>query len=349
PNGKLDTRALPAAEYTGSRYRAPSNALEEALVGTFARVLGVERVGADDSFFDLGGDSISAMRLIAAINTGLGADLPVRTLFDAPTVEALGQRLRTPTTDTDEVVPVQTLNQGAGGAPLFCVHPAGGVSWPYQVLGNHLDCPIIGIQQIPRNGDGGPGSIRAMAQTYADRIQDAHPDGPYHLLGWSFGGVVAHEVAIELQRRGCVVGSLILLDAQPGLDAAVDGGTALPEHALGEQRVLEGGGPPSKPLVGQLLSNLNDNIELYRRHEPGCFEGDVTVFAAERDQGDDGDRGARLSRSWAPYASGDIRVHAVDSTHHEMLTAASVETYGEQLRDLLRATMRATSHSRRSR
>lgn len=232
------------------------------------------------------------------------------------------------------------------------------MSWPYQVLGNHLDCPIIGIQQVPRNGDGGPRSIRAMAQTYADRIQHAYPDGPYNLLGWSFGGVVAHEVAIELQRRGCEIGRLILLDAQPGLD----GGVAVGEHAQGEQRVLEevlranniGPGeqdghaderrPRSKPLVAQLLSNLNDNIELYRRHEPGRFE-EITVFSAARD---DGDRGARLSRSWAPYASGDIAVHAIDCTHHDMLTAESVARYGEQLRDLLRATMRATSHSRRS-
>ncbi|BCO84393.1 hypothetical protein MINTM011_27280 [Mycobacterium paraintracellulare] len=359
PNGKLDTRALPAVQYTGSGYRAPSNALEEALAAAFARVLGVQRVGVDDSFFDLGGDSISAMRLVAAINTGLGADLPVRTLFDAPTVAGLGQRLRTPTTDAHEVVPVQTLKQGAGGVPLFCVHPAGGVSWPYQVLGNHLDCPIIGIQQVPRNGDGGPRSIRAMAQTYADRIQHAYPEGPYNLLGWSFGGVVAHEVAIELQRRGCEIGRLILLDAQPGLD----GGVAVSEHAQGEQRVLEevlranniGPGeqdghvderrPPSKPLVAQLLSNLNDNIELYRRHEPGRFEGEITVFSAARD---DGDRGARLSRSWAPYASGHIAVHAIDCTHHDMLTAESVARYGERLRDLLGATMRATSHSRRS-
>ncbi|WP_009953548.1 non-ribosomal peptide synthetase, partial [Mycobacterium intracellulare] len=359
PNGKLDTRALPAVQYTGSGYRAPSNALEEALAAAFARVLGVQRVGADDSFFDLGGDSISAMRLVAAINTGLGADLPVRTLFDAPTVAGLGQRLRTPTTDAHEVVPVQTLKQGVGGVPLFCVHPAGGVSWPYQVLGNHLDCPIIGIQQVPRNGDGGPRSIRAMAQTYADRIQHAYPDGPYNLLGWSFGGVVAHEVAIELQRRGCEIGRLILLDAQPGLD----GGMAVGEHAQGEQRVLEEvlrannigpveqdghadeRRPRSKPLVAQLLSNLNDNIELYRRHEPGRFEGEITVFSAARD---DGDRGARLSRSWAPYASGHIAVHAIDCTHHDMLTAESVARYGERLRDLLGATMRATSHSRRS-
>ena len=92
-NGKLDTRALPAPEYTAGEYRAPGNAVEEILAGIYAEVLGVDRVGVDDSFFDLGGDSISAMRLIAAINTNLDAALVVRIVFEAPTVAQLATRI----------------------------------------------------------------------------------------------------------------------------------------------------------------------------------------------------------------------------------------------------------------
>src|SRR5208337_1911189 len=93
-NGKLDARALPAPEYQDAdHYRAPATPVEEILAGIYARVLGVERVGVDDSFFDLGGDSLSAMRVVAAINAGLDAGLSVRTVFDAPSVARLAPRI----------------------------------------------------------------------------------------------------------------------------------------------------------------------------------------------------------------------------------------------------------------
>ncbi|EUA37384.1 phosphopantetheine attachment site family protein [Mycobacterium avium subsp. avium 2285 (R)] len=93
-NGKLDTRALPAPDYrhTGG-YRAPESPTEEILAGIYAEVLGVQRVGVDDSFFDLGGDSLTTMRLITAINSALDTDLPVRTVFEAPTIAQLAPRI----------------------------------------------------------------------------------------------------------------------------------------------------------------------------------------------------------------------------------------------------------------
>ncbi|MEU9807292.1 amino acid adenylation domain-containing protein [Mycobacterium sp. NPDC050853] len=104
-NGKLDTRALPEPRYQETQYRAPSNPAEEILADIYARVLGLERVGVDDSFFDLGGDSLSAMRLIAAINKSMNTHLTVRALFDTATIAKLAPGLRTDTGGRAPLVP----------------------------------------------------------------------------------------------------------------------------------------------------------------------------------------------------------------------------------------------------
>jgi thioesterase domain-containing protein/acyl carrier protein len=354
-SGKIDRKALPAPVFAATAFRAPQTPTEKIVAEVFAEVLGVDRVGLDDDFFALGGDSLLAMRLIAAIKTSLGADLSVPTVFEAPTVRSLSQRLQTDAISVQEVAPVQTLKKGTG-VPLFCIHPGGGLGWAYHALGNYLDCPIIGIQQILQGEEVGPRSIRDMAKNYADRIERVYPTGPYNLLGWSFGGVVAHELAIELQRRGCVIAHLILLDAEPSFDGSV----TLPEHALGEKDMLEEvlrfcridipeqDEPLTYEQVEKLLreqaavefarykqlrdliaQNINNNIALHRTHEPGVFDGDLIVFSAVRDEND---RSSSALQSWRPFIAGDITEYSIDCKHEDMLTAESVSLFGQQLK-----------------
>ncbi|WP_165589738.1 non-ribosomal peptide synthetase [Mycobacteroides immunogenum] len=330
-NGKLDTGALPAPEYTAAQYRAPEGPTEEILAGLYTQILGVDRVGVDDSFFDLGGDSISAMRLIAAINTALDADLAVPVIFETPTVRGLSQRLGVDGGGASTIAPIQTLHE-APGVPVFCIHAAGGVSWPYRVFGGYLNCPIIGIQQAPSDR---PTSIREMAIDYANRIEESYPTGPYRLVGWSFGGVVAHEVAIELQRRGRTISSLVLLDAQPAIDKTLLSGAAVPPEPRNDEQVaalLREAGLAEVAQYTQvfdlLAENVSDNIVRYRQHRPGVFDGDVTVFAARRDHDD---RAEFLSRSWAPHVSGSVRIEPVDCAHDAMLTNESADKYGQRI------------------
>ena len=361
-NGKLDKRALPAPEYQDAdRYRAPANPAEEILAGIYAQVLGVERVGVDDSFFDLGGDSLSAMRVIAAINTSLDAHLAVRTLFYAPSVRSLSQQLGRHASAV-EVVPVEVLKEGTG-VPLCCIHDGLGLSWSYRALGNYLDCPIIGINQIPQNGEAEPGSVRSMAASYADRLQALYPTGPYKLLGWSFGGVVAHELAIELRRRGCVVQRLILLDAAPNHNGriavrnqALDGSQILEEilrsmridipeefkpltyrkaeELIHQQREVVEFALPPKQLLEFMVQSINANKSYLWEHVPDVFDGDMVIFSAAR-SGNEND--SSHLQSWRPYVAGDITVYSIDCGHYEMMTTGSLSLYGQQLKLSLEA------------
>ncbi len=221
-NGKLDRRALPAPDYTttAQTYLAPQGPTEETLANLYTQILGVDRISATDSFFELGGDSLSAMRLIAATNTTLHTDLPVADIFDTPTITTLAHRIDTQAQPAT-IPPIQTLHTGTG-TPLFCIHATSGISWPYQTLATHLTNPLIGINQTLNADETPPHTLQAMARNYATRIQNTHPTGPYHLLGWSFGGVLAHQIAIELHHRGHTDTRLILLDSLPTLDTNTD-------------------------------------------------------------------------------------------------------------------------------
>ncbi|KAA1249600.1 non-ribosomal peptide synthetase, partial [Mycobacterium simiae] len=362
-NGKLDTAALPAPEYgQADRYQAPSSPVEEVLAGIYAQVLGLDRVGVDASFFELGGDSLLAMRAIAAVNAALDTDLAVRTLFDAPSVQSLSRRLGAPDSST-EVVPVEILKDGTG-APLFCLPPASGLSWPYRGLGSYVDCPIIGIQQVSRSGESGPGSIRELATNYMDTIQALHGGSQFNLLGWSFGGAVAHQLAVELRGQGYAVGRLILLDAVLFGDAMRAENAANATDSVSESDALEAvlkalgidtrdqSEPltyrqaealvsqheatelpfPSRQLLATLVENANRNTSLLSQHVPDIFDGDMVIFSATR-----GGSGSPLLQSWRPYVDGDITEYRIDCAHDEMLTPESLRLFGHQLRAALEA------------
>jgi amino acid adenylation domain-containing protein len=329
-NGKLDTKALPAPGYRGSEYRAPETAVEKILAGIFAQVLGVERVGIDDSFFDLGGDSLSAMRLIAAVNTALGTQVAVRTLFGAPSVRSLSMQLGGDDTSV-EVVPIEVLREGTG-VPLCCIHDGFGLSWSYRALGDYVDCPIIGINQITQTGEAEPQSIRDLAVGYADRLQAMYPAGRYKLLGWSLGGVVAHELAIELHRRGCVVEHLILIDAAVTTDKVAERQRASDERHFLDQMLrveVEDSARPSKQLLEFMVQSATRNRRYLLEHVPEVYNGDMTVFWAARRPS-----GHRLPNPgiWRPYVSGDVIEYSVDSTHFDMLNMESLARYGAQLK-----------------
>jgi len=155
-NGKLDTRALPAPEYQDTgRYRAPATLTEEILAGIYARLLGVERVGADDSFFDLGGDSLSAMRLISAVNTAMDAGLSVRVVFEAPTVAQLALHIgehesrRVPLVALEEGRRPDVIPLSFAQSRLWFIDQFQGPSPTYNLavalrLSGHLDADALG-------------------------------------------------------------------------------------------------------------------------------------------------------------------------------------------------------------
>jgi amino acid adenylation domain-containing protein len=224
-SGKLDRRALPEPEggADGAGFVPPRPGLEERIAAVWQEVLGIERVGAHDDFFDLGGQSILATRLAARLRGELGMDVPVGMLMQAPTVEALARTLEGgERTVRLPLVPLQTFGDRP---PLFLAHPAGGHVVCYRGLAVNLapDQPVYGLQ--PRGLEDGAepiADLEEMAAYYVQAIRRFRPRGPYRLGGWSFGGVVAWEMARQLHAAGEAVDLLAMLDTSPLTAEAIE-------------------------------------------------------------------------------------------------------------------------------
>ncbi|HEV2498967.1 MAG TPA: amino acid adenylation domain-containing protein [Terriglobia bacterium] len=219
PHGKLNRAALPKPERTASALSAePATPVQKKLAALWARILQADRVGLHDNFFELGGDSLTAAQMAAEFPSWFATGLPVGALFEAPTIAALAPTVEQLNNErADSLRTMLCLRKGEADveAPLFCVHPAIGLSMGFSALLRHLD-PLISVYGLQSRGLRGeatlPGSISEIAADYLDQIRRVQANGPYRLVGRSLGGLIAYEMAEQLRARGERVELLALID-----------------------------------------------------------------------------------------------------------------------------------------
>lgn len=343
-NGKLDQKSLPAPQLHLQQAdgRGPRNPKEEILCHLFEEVLDLPKISIDDRFFDIGGHSLLAVRLISRIRDALGVKLSIGTLFEAPNVASLAEKLETGGDENalDILLPLRTNGERY---PLFCVHPAGGLSWCYAGLLNTLekDIPIYGLQArgIARKDDY-PHTLDDMAADYIKHIQTIQPKGPYHLLGWSLGGNVVQAMATQLQQQGEEIALVAMLDAYPNhflpIKEAPDEEEALiallalggydPDTLTGEPLtmksavdILKKDGSALASLSEDAIRNLKEtyvnSVRLLGEYQPKTYQGDILFFRSTIIP----DWFTPIDpEAWAPYINGTIEQHDIHCRHKDM-------------------------------
>jgi thioesterase domain-containing protein/acyl carrier protein len=350
-NGKLDRKSLPAPDGLPSRNaRSFRTAEEQILCSLFAEVLNVEDVGVDDNFFESGGHSLSAIRLVTRIRSELGLNISLRTLLEAPTVAGLA-KLKNVETNRDSFATILPIKARGTLPPLFLVHAASGLSWYYAGLLKYVEPerPIYGLQArnftAPEISEQ---TVEEMASYYADEILKVQPTGRYHLGGWSIGGLLAHAIATELQRRGGDVALLSLFDPTPPFiqqnrpNAVFPNETRIAADFFGEdlkdepnlsaiyKRLYRDGRVPvdlSESHFSLLIKNVKGAHHLVEGFVPKIYIGKVLLFVATAGRED----AESLSEAWKTYVNGNIEVYPIACVHEDMMNTGPLGEIGPLL------------------
>ncbi|SFR12498.1 non-ribosomal peptide synthetase [Poseidonocella sedimentorum] len=277
-NGKLDRKALPKPALSGVGGTPPRGETEELIAEAFVSVLRLpEPPVREADFFALGGDSLSALDLILRLEERLGRAVPLGQLFETPQIAALARAVETRADALAGLGPVFPLVAGReGGAPVVLLHPAGGLCWGYRALAKALsasyDGPIFGLQSPVLTGAAMPERLVDLSRRYADEIIARSDADRVHLVGWSLGGILAQDLAVELSARGVRPGTVALLDAYPA-EVWRDEPEPDPMTALRALLAIAGFDPEGHPELDdreKLMSFLKRNSRLL-----GALPGDV--------------------------------------------------------------------------
>jgi amino acid adenylation domain-containing protein len=385
PNGKVDRKALPAPEEgreaAGARYVPPRTAIEQALVALWEDLLRVRPIGVSDDFFALGGHSLLAVRLAAAIEDRFGRALPLARIVSHPTVEQMAVELsaeliRGEIAATSVESPLVPLRKTGSKPPLFCVHPVEGSALVYRDLARALgpERPFYGLQaRAVEPGQETQRTIEGIAADYLAAIREVHPHGPYHLCGWSFGGVVAFEMARQLARAGVPVGALVLLDTPvPSAELrrrpfavlellAYILRAVVPESDLGEWSSLDAAavrarltalleevvGLPEgqgERFVAHIAAKVEAHLHALAQYIVEPYPGSM-VLLRSRDlaEGERDDGAGEVSFDWSAACAESVEVEVVPGTHQTMISPPHVSELGRVLGRVLDVGATATS------
>ncbi|HEX5885854.1 MAG TPA: amino acid adenylation domain-containing protein [Pyrinomonadaceae bacterium] len=321
PHGKIDRAALPAPDVSliraGREYVAPRNDLQKQIVDIWEELLKIHPISITDNFFDLGGHSLQMIMLVARIEEQLGKRVSMADLFGDPTIEHLSELIGHGKENLFQSLVVPLRPEGTKPV-LFSPHAGGGHVWFYKELVQYLgeDQPVYGLQaREPENGLVFHTEIEAMASDYVEAIRSFQPVGPYMLGGWSMGGVIAFEMARQLQQQGQEIALLALFDAQPpdnreaefqwsvlisifafnigltyeNFSTPVEELAKLPQMQQFRRIWVEakraGVVPSDMSLIEfrKLFDTFKINASTMRRYQPGEYRGRITLFRPEDD------------------------------------------------------------------